>query len=92
MIDTVYIGISIFLLLNILVGSARTLKGPGLTDRIMTAQLFGTLGVAILLVLAQLLDRPALRDVGLLFALLGAVAVVAFISHAWRPAEPEESA
>lgn len=82
--NAIYMGVSIFLLLNILAGTVRTLWGPGLADRIITAQLFGTLGVAILLVLAQLLDRPALRDVALVFALLGAVAGVAFVSRVWR--------
>ena len=91
MIDVVYIAVAIFLLVNILAGTVRTILGPAPPDRMITAQLFGTLGVAILLVLAELLNRPSLRDVALVFALLGAVAVVAFVSRVWRlqPERPE---
>jgi multicomponent Na+:H+ antiporter subunit F len=91
MIDMVYIAVAIFLLGNILAGTIRTIRGPAPPDRMITAQLFGTLGVAILLVLAELLDRPALRDVALVFALLGAVAVVAFVSQAWRLVDREDT-
>jgi multicomponent Na+:H+ antiporter subunit F len=90
MMDLVYSSVAIFLLLNILAGIARTVRGPAASDRMITAQLFGTLGVAILLVLAERLDRPALRDVALVYAILGIVAVVAFASRAWRRMDQEE--
>jgi multicomponent Na+:H+ antiporter subunit F len=48
----------------------------------LAAQLFGTTGVAILLLLAQGLGQPALRDVALVFALFAGVAAVAFIRRA----------
>lgn len=91
MIDLVYAALASFLLVNILVGTIRTVRGPAPADRMITAQLFGTLGVGILLVLAELLGRPALRDVALVFALLGAVTVVAFVSQAWRLQPQQES-
>ena len=90
MMDVVYSSVAIFLLFNILVGVARTLKGPSASDRMITAQLFGTLGVGILLVLAERLDRPALRDVALVYVILGVVAVAAFASRAWRPLDRED--
>ena len=90
MMDVVYSSVAIFLLFNILAGVARTLRGPSASDRMITAQLFGTLGVAILLVLAERLDRPALRDVALVYAILGVVAVMAFASRAWRRMDREE--
>jgi multicomponent Na+:H+ antiporter subunit F len=90
MMDVVYSAVAIFLLFNILVGVARTLRGPSASDRMITAQLFGTLGVAILLVLAERLDRPALRDVALVYVILGVVAVVAFASRAWPRMDREE--
>lgn len=90
MMDIVYSAVAIFLLLNILAGIARTARGPAASDRMITAQLFGTIGVAILLVLAERLDRPALRDVALVYVILGIVAVVAFASRAWRRLDREE--
>jgi multicomponent Na+:H+ antiporter subunit F len=90
MMGLVYGLVAVFLLLNILAGVARTLQGPSAADRMITAQLFGTLGVAILLLLAEGLDRPALRDVALVYAILGVVAAVAFASRAWRRMDREE--
>ncbi|MBA2442106.1 MAG: multiple resistance and pH regulation protein F [Rubrobacter sp.] len=79
-----YLGVATFLLLNIMVGLIRILRGPTPPDRMLTAQLFGTTGVAILLLLASALSLPALTDVALVLALLGAVATVAFVLRAWH--------
>ena len=54
------------------------MRGPEAGDRMMAAQLIGTTGVGILLLLSLLLDQPALADVALILALLAAVAVAAF--------------
>jgi multicomponent Na+:H+ antiporter subunit F len=66
-----------FLLLTLLLGLVRALRGPSLEDRLMSVLLFGIGGVAMLLLLALLLEMPALLDVALLLALLAAVAAVA---------------
>lgn len=78
-----YLAVSVFLLLNIFAGLVRVLRGPTPADRMLSAQLFGTTGVAILLLLAEALSAPALRDVALVLALLSAVAVAAFVRRAW---------
>ncbi len=70
--------VALFLLVNILAGLIRVLRGPTAYDRMLAAQLFGTTGVAILLLLAEALDEPALRDVGLVFALLAVIATTVF--------------
>lgn len=80
---TFYIIIAVILLLTLVAGLWRVLRGPSPADRMMAAQLFGTTAVAILLLLAQGLDQPALRDVALVFALLAAVTVVAFVHRGW---------
>ncbi|MBK1692938.1 monovalent cation/H+ antiporter complex subunit F [Ectothiorhodospira mobilis] len=73
------IAAALFLLFTVAVGMLRILRGPEPGDRMLAAQLFGTAGVAILLLLSRGLDRPALVDVALVFALLTAVAPVAFV-------------
>lgn len=78
----VYLALAVFLLLQVLVGLVRVFRGPTATDRMVAAQLFGTLGVGVLLLLAELTDGTALRDVALVFALLGALATVGFVSRA----------
>lgn len=75
------LGISVFLLLNLAAGLWRVMRGPTAADRMLAAQLFGTTAVAVLLLLAEGMERPALRDVALVFALLAAVAAVAFVQR-----------
>jgi len=85
MIDTSLL-VASFLLFNVVAGLIRVLRGPTPADRMLAAQLFGTTGVAILIVLARPMEMPALLDVALLFSLLAAVAVVAFVVRFWSPA------
>lgn len=74
---------AVFLLLNLAAGLWRVLRGATRADRMIAAQLFGTTGVGILLLLAPALGSPALQDVALVFALLAAVTTVAFVRRAW---------
>ncbi len=74
-----YLGVALFLFINILAGMFRIFRGPTLSDRMLAIQLFGSTGVAILLLLAQHFDEPALRDVALVFAILAILAMVAFV-------------
>jgi multicomponent Na+:H+ antiporter subunit F len=72
-----------FLLLNLATGLVRVARGPSSADRMIAAQLFGTTGVAIILLLAHAHGEPALRDVALVFALLAVVVAVAFVKRGW---------
>jgi len=82
--EVLYLGMALFLLLTLVAGLWRVLRGPTLADRMLAAQLFGTTAVACLLLLAQALDQPPLRDVALVFALLAAVTAVAFVRRVWQ--------
>lgn len=77
------LGIGAFLLLNLAAGLWRVMRGPTAADRMIAAQLFGTTAVTVLLLLAEGMAQPALRDVALVFALLAAVAAVAFVQRVW---------
>ena len=81
MMESVYLVVTIFLLLTLGGALWRTIRGPSAADRLMTAQLFGTTGVAMLLLLAEALDMPALRDVALVFALLAILVVLTFVRN-----------
>lgn len=78
-----YLALAIFLLANFLAAFLRVAWGPTPADRMMAAQIIGTIGVGVLLLLAQVEGLTALRDVALLFALLGAMALVAFVARVW---------
>ncbi len=85
--EMLYLAIAFFLLLTLVAGLWRVLRGPTSADRMLAAQLFGTTAVACVLLLAQAFDKPPLRDVALIFALLATVAAVAFIRRAWTAEE-----
>lgn len=78
------LALALFLLANLLAALVRVVRGPGDADRMLAALLFGTTGVAILLLLGQAQDSAALADVALVFALLAAVTGVAFAQRIWR--------
>lgn len=74
-----YLAIAAVLLANIVAGFRRLVLGPDSEDRLVSAQLLGTTAVAILLLLAEGLGAPQLRYVGLMFASLAAVTIVAYV-------------
>lgn len=80
--------LSEILIVTIMVGLIRIVRGPTAADRMLTAQLFGTTSVAILLLLGKATDNPSLQDVALVFALLAAIAGIAFVQRIWG-IEPE---
>lgn len=86
----VFVGFAAVLMITVIAGLIRVERGPNPADRMLAAQLFGTTGVAMLLLLAEATDVPALRDVALVFALLAAMAAVAFVKRAWHPGPYEK--
>jgi len=90
--QTLYWTLALFLLLNLIAGMWRVLRGPTVADRMLAAQLFGTTSVATLLLLAQATNNAVLRDVALVFALLAAVTAVAFVRRAWPDRETKHDA
>lgn len=73
--------LALFLLLNIAAGLLRIVRGPTPVDCMLAVQLFGTTGVAVLLLLAEAQNLPSLRDVALTFVLLAVLATVAFVKR-----------
>jgi multicomponent Na+:H+ antiporter subunit F len=68
---------AILLLLTLLAGLFRALRGPSLEDRLTSILLLGTGGVALLFILSVVLPASALIDVALVLALLAAVVAAA---------------
>ena len=75
---TIFLLIALNLLvLSLLIGLIRVWLGPSVQDRFSSVLLLGTGGVAILFILAILLQLEALYDVALVLALLAVVGTVA---------------
>ncbi|MEQ8661776.1 MAG: monovalent cation/H+ antiporter complex subunit F [Gammaproteobacteria bacterium] len=78
--------VALFLLLNLAAALVRVARGPGAADRMLAALLFGTTGVAVLMLGALVLAAPPIVDVALVLALLAAIAGIAFARRAWHAA------
>jgi multicomponent Na+:H+ antiporter subunit F len=70
---------AIFVLVMEALGLVRILRGPGDADRILSVQLIGSGGVAVLLLLAAATQTPSIMDVALMLALLATFVSVAFL-------------
>ncbi len=67
------------LVLILLAGLGRILLGPTPADRMLAAQLFGTAGVAVLILLAVVQEQPALINAALVLALLAPLTLIEFV-------------
>jgi multicomponent Na+:H+ antiporter subunit F len=76
---------AVFLLATLALGMVRIVRGPADADRMMSAQLLGTGGVAVLLLVGAATGVAAGVDVALTLALLAAFASVAFAKSAGPP-------
>jgi multicomponent Na+:H+ antiporter subunit F len=68
-----------FVLAMVALGLARLLYGPAMADRIMGAQLFGSGGIAALLLWGTATGTPGFSDLALVLARLAAFASIAFV-------------
>ena len=71
-----------FVLAMVALGLLAVLRPPAEVDLMMAAQLLGTGGVAILLLLAAVTEVSPIVDVALMLALFAAFAAVAFVRNA----------
>lgn len=78
--DSFLFAVAAFVLGLLILGLVCVLKGPALADRMMSAQLLGTSGIAALLLMATAVGEPAIVDVALALALLSAFASIAFVT------------
>jgi len=74
-----YMAMAGVLLLTMVFGLMRVMRGPSRVDRMLAAQLLGTSSVGILVLLGMAFDQSSLRDVALVFALLAAISGLAFV-------------
>jgi multicomponent Na+:H+ antiporter subunit F len=73
------LGAAAFILGMVALGLIRVLRGPADADRMMAAQLLGTGGIAVVLLLGAATGEAAAVDVALTLALLAAFASFAFV-------------
>lgn len=91
MVEFLFVAAALLLLLMGL-GLARMLWGPAPADRMMAAQLLGTGGGAIALLIATASGNTAIVDIALVLALLAAFAAVALSLGVPGTEHPDERA
>lgn len=79
--ELVYLAMAAAIMISFAGAAVRLVRGPTRPDRMMGAQLFGTTGAAIAIVLAVAMDAWVLIDVALVFAALAAMTVIAFVQR-----------
>jgi multicomponent Na+:H+ antiporter subunit F len=81
-------GVATFVLIMVALGLVRILRGPDDVDRILSMQLLGTGGVAVLVLLAVATKTSPILDVALMLELLAVFVSVGFLRDA-SGSEPE---
>ena len=71
------------ILATLALGLYRIERGPTSADRMLGSMLFGTSGIALTLVLAEIAGLRSLLDMALVFAILASITSVAFVKRAW---------
>ena len=85
-----YLSAAVVLLLTIVLGLGHVFRQPGRADSLLAALLFGSTGVALVLVLGKGLGLDRALDIALVFALLAAVLGVTFVLRGWPEDDPQE--
>jgi multicomponent Na+:H+ antiporter subunit F len=88
--NALYFSVAVVLLGTIILGLAHVFRQPGRADSLLAALLFGTTGVALVLVLGKGLGMARALDIALVFALLAAVLGAAFVLRGWPGDEAQE--
>lgn len=88
-VATLHFAAAVVVLVTLLLSLRRVFRGPTPVERILAAQLMGTAGVGVLLLVESGLERSGLPttgfiDVALVFAVLAGVAGVAFVRRGWE--------
>jgi multicomponent Na+:H+ antiporter subunit F len=74
-----FIALSAMILIAIALGLVRAFRGPTLYDRVMAANMIGTLTVLMVSVLGFMAGRPEFLDIALVYVLISFVSTIAVL-------------
>ena len=74
-----FIIVSVMILIAIAVGLIRAFRGPTLYDRVLAANMIGTLTVLMVAVLGFMSGRPEFLDIALVYVLISFVSTIAVL-------------
>ena len=76
---SMFIAVSAVILVAIALGLVRAFRGPTLYDRVMAANMIGTLTVLMVAVLGFMAGRPEFLDIALVYVLISFVSTIAVL-------------
>ena len=74
-----FITVSVVILVAIALGLLRAFRGPTLYDRVLAANMIGTLTVLMVAVLGFMTGRPEFLDIALVYVLISFVSTIAVL-------------
>ena len=74
-----FIIVAVVILIAIAVGLVRAFRGPTLYDRVLAANMIGTLTVLMVAVLGFMTGRPEFLDIALVYVLISFVSTIAVL-------------
>ena len=74
-----FITVAIVILIAIALGLVRAFRGPTLYDRVLAANMIGTLTVLMVAVLGFMAGRPEFLDIALVYVLISFVSTIAVL-------------
>jgi multicomponent Na+:H+ antiporter subunit F len=74
-----FIAVSAVILVAIALGLVRAFRGPTLYDRVMAANMIGTLTVLMVAVLGFMAERPEFLDIALVYVLISFISTIAVL-------------
>ena len=88
--QTLYTSALLVIALLLAVMLVRCAMSPGITDRILTINMIGTLVITSLAITSRLLDESYLTDIALIYAMVSLLSVLV-LSAIYLPKDPSES-
>ena len=86
----IYVIVSAVILVSIAIGLVRAFRGPTLYDRVMAANMIGTLTVLMVSVLGFMTGRPEFLDIALVYVLISFVSTIAVLRVVTTRSETRE--
>jgi multicomponent Na+:H+ antiporter subunit F len=74
-----YIAVTAAILIAITLGLVRAFRGPTLYDRVLAANMIGTMTVLLVAVLGFMAGRPEFLDIALVYVLISFVGTIAIL-------------
>jgi len=79
--ESIFLGISVTIVLASVVSLYRGIEGPGVFNRIIAVNVIGTKTIVLLVLIGFIYGRPDFVDIALVYALLNFIMTIAAVRY-----------